>query len=104
MQGTVLSPSSLAAASLPWPAIRPFSPSSRIGLVNPNSLMLAAICATCSFECARGFLAYGTRLSSGRRTILRPSGTAVICSVAATAALFLLAFGTLLSSSISALL
>ena len=56
-------PSSVRAAAppgRPWPAMMPSAPSSRIGFVNPNSLMLAAICAICSSECVRGFLAYGT--------------------------------------------
>jgi len=57
--GTFPSPSSFAAASRPWPAITPFAPSRRIGFVNPNSLMLAAIWAICSSECVRGSFCTG---------------------------------------------
>ena len=68
MHGTFSSPSSFAASNRPWPAMRPFLPSSRIGLVNPNSWMLAAVWATCSSEWVREFRAYGTRLESGRHS------------------------------------
>src|SRR5262249_3184074 len=37
-------PMSFAASALPCPAIIPSASSMRIGLINPNSLMLAAIC------------------------------------------------------------
>ena len=40
-----------AASNLPWPAITLFCPSTRIGEPQPNSAMLAAICATCASEC-----------------------------------------------------
>jgi hypothetical protein len=35
----------------------PLSPSTRIGFVQPNSLMLAAILATCAALCVRAFRA-----------------------------------------------
>jgi len=40
--------------------------STRIGLLNPNSAMLAAICATWVSEWVRGFRAYRMSLSIGR--------------------------------------
>ena len=39
------------------PAMIPLSPSSKIGLVKPNSRMLPAICATWSSECVRALRA-----------------------------------------------
>src|SRR5229473_5880434 len=45
------------------PRLRAFE-STRTGLVNPNSLMLAAICAICASEWVRGLRAYGTNLST----------------------------------------
>ena len=45
--------------------------STRIGLTNPNSTMDAAICATCSGECVRAFLAYGTSRSVGQISMRR---------------------------------
>src|SRR6266545_137602 len=49
----------------------PFMESTRIGFTNPNSTMDAAICATCSRECVRAFLAYGTSRSVGQISIRR---------------------------------
>ena len=57
MVGTSVRPSLRAARSLPWPAMTPRSPSTRMGLVKPNSRMLAAICATCASEWVRAFRA-----------------------------------------------
>ena len=56
--------------------------------MNPNSLILAAIWAICSSECARGFLANGIRDSSGRYSIFRLAGTAPVCSLAAPVEFF----------------
>ncbi|WNT46513.1 hypothetical protein [Acinetobacter phage A832.1] len=39
----------------------PLSPSMMIGFKKPNSLMLDAICNTCSSLCNRELLAYGIR-------------------------------------------
>ena len=50
-------PNCRAARSLPWPAMTPLFPSTRIGFVNPNSRMLAAICAICLAVCVLAFLA-----------------------------------------------
>jgi hypothetical protein len=55
--GTVANSSFRAASSLPCPAMIPLSPSTRIGLVKPNSRMDAAISATCSSLWVRAFLA-----------------------------------------------
>ena len=55
--GTRSSPSFLAASTRPCPAMIPSSPSTSTGLVQPNSLMLAAICATCASEWVRGLRA-----------------------------------------------
>ena len=55
--GQSLMPMSFAASALPCPAIIPSSPSIRIGLINPNSLMLAAICLICLAVCVRGLRA-----------------------------------------------
>jgi hypothetical protein len=43
--------------------------STRIGLLNPNSAMLAAICATCASEWVRGFRAYGISFSRAQCSI-----------------------------------
>ena len=48
-------PPVVAAITRPCPAISPLSPSMRIGFVQPNSLMLAAICAIWASECVREF-------------------------------------------------
>src|SRR5215217_5527899 len=52
-------PMSFAASTLPCPAIIPSAPSMRTGLINPNSLMLTAICLICMAVCVRGFRARG---------------------------------------------
>ena len=57
MTGATSSPSLRAAASLPCPAMMTASLSTKIGLVKPNSTMLAAIWAICASECVRGFRA-----------------------------------------------
>jgi hypothetical protein len=57
--GTSLMPMSFAASTLPCPAIIPSAPSMRTGLINPNSLMLTAICLICLAVCVRGFRARG---------------------------------------------
>jgi hypothetical protein len=49
------------------------SPSISTGFVQPNSLMLAAICATWASEWVRGLRAYGISSPSGRQTIARSS-------------------------------
>ena len=57
----------------------PDSVSTRIGLLKPNSAMLAAICETCVSECVRGFRAYGMSLSSDQCSIrLAPRKVCVI--------------------------
>ena len=48
--------------------------STRIGLLNPNSAMLAAICATCASECVRGLRAYGMSRSSGQSSMCLAPG------------------------------
>jgi hypothetical protein len=53
MVGTAVMPICRAAITRPWPATMPPSSSTSTGLVNPNSRMLAAICATCSSLCVR---------------------------------------------------
>ena len=55
--GTSAIPRLRAASNLPCPAITPSSPSTRIGLVQPNARIEAAISATCASECVRAFLA-----------------------------------------------
>jgi hypothetical protein len=57
MVGTSTRPSWRAAITRPWPAMMPRSPSTRTGLVKPNSRMDAAICATWAGEWVRAFLA-----------------------------------------------
>ena len=57
----------------PCPAMMPLSPSTNTGLVQPNSRMLAAICATWASECVRGLRAYGISSPSGRQAIARSS-------------------------------
>jgi hypothetical protein len=64
--GTSCMPSFRAASSRPWPAMMPFLPSTRIGLVQPNSRMEAAISATCRSEWVRAFLANGISPATGR--------------------------------------
>ena len=57
MTGISSSPSSLAAMTRPWPAIRPPCSSTRTGTVQPHSRIDAAIWSTCSGECVRGLRA-----------------------------------------------
>ena len=63
----------------------PSMESTRIGFTKPNSTMDAAICATCSGECVRAFLAYGTSRSVGQISMRRAiagemgGGSADIC-------------------------
>src|ERR1035437_7525728 len=52
-------PTSFAASTLPCPAMIPLVPSINIGLINPNSLMLAWICLICFAVCVLGFRARG---------------------------------------------
>src|ERR1035441_434643 len=66
MTGTSSIRSLRAAAKRAWPAITTPSGLTRIGLVHPNSTMLAATCATCSSVCVRAFRAYGINLSMGQ--------------------------------------
>jgi hypothetical protein len=42
-----------------------------MGFVKPNSMIDAAICAICSGECVRAFLAYGTNRSIGQISMRR---------------------------------
>src|SRR5208283_2603585 len=69
--GTSARPNLRAASRRPWPAMIPSIESTRIGLVKPNSKMDAAICAICSAECVRAFLAYGTKRSVGQISMRR---------------------------------
>ena len=71
--GTRSSPSFLAASTRPCPAMMPFAPSTSTGFVQPNSRMLAAICATWASEWVRGLRAYGISSPSGRQAICRSS-------------------------------
>src|ERR1700726_4119650 len=52
-------PSCRAASILAWPAIRPPSSPTSAGVVQPHSLMLAAIAATWASVWVRAFFAYG---------------------------------------------
>jgi hypothetical protein len=73
--GTSASPSFRAASSRPWPASIPAFSSTRIGLVQPNSTMLAAIWPTCASLCVRGLRSYGRRRSIGHSSIRPASAT-----------------------------
>lgn len=57
MTGTSIKASLRAASSLPWPAIVTESLPARVGFTNPNSLINAAIWATCSSEWVRALRA-----------------------------------------------
>src|SRR5450759_3448483 len=59
MTGTSAIPSWRAASSRAWPAITSLSAPTSTGFVQPNSLMDAAIWATCSGVCVRGFVIRG---------------------------------------------
>src|ERR1022692_3045103 len=59
--------------------------STRIGALKPNSTIDAAICATCSGEWVRAFLAYGTRRSTGQISIrLAIAGAMRVCVAIST--------------------
>jgi hypothetical protein len=58
------------ASTRAWPAIRPPSSPTSAGLVQPHSLMLAAMAATWASVWVRAFLAYGIRRSIGHRSTL----------------------------------
>src|ERR1700730_9789189 len=68
--GILAMPSCRAASTLAWPAIRPPSSPTSAGVVQPHSLMLAAIAATCASECVRAFFAYGISRSIAHRSTL----------------------------------
>src|ERR1035438_5891430 len=57
--------------------------STRIGLVKPNSKMDAAICAICSAECVRAFLAYGTSRSAGQISMRRAIAGVIVAGTVA---------------------
>jgi len=63
-------PSCRAASILAWPAIRPPSSPTSAGVVQPHSLMLAAIAATWASVWVRAFLAYGISRSIAQRSTL----------------------------------
>jgi hypothetical protein len=64
------SPSSSRSSTRAWPAISPPSSPTSAGLVQPHSLMLAAIAATCASVWVRAFLAYGISRSIAQRSTL----------------------------------
>src|SRR3984893_13474684 len=66
-------PSCRAASILAWPAISPPSSPTSAGVVQPHSLMLAAIAATCASVWVRAFLAYGISRSIDHRSTLSPA-------------------------------
>jgi hypothetical protein len=63
-------PSCRAASILAWPAIRPPSSPTSAGVVQPHSLMLAAIAATWASVWVRAFFAYGISRSIAHRSTL----------------------------------
>jgi len=63
-------PSCRAASTLAWPAIRPPSSPTSAGVVQPHSLMLAAIAATWASVCVRALRAYGISRSIAQRSTL----------------------------------
>ena len=69
-------PSCRAASTLAWPAIRPPSSPTSAGVVQPHSLMLAAIAATWASVWVRAFLAYGISRSIAHRSRPCPPATA----------------------------
>ena len=71
MVGTFFMPSSFAAIKRPCPAMMILSSPSKIGFTKPNSVMDAAICATCVSECVRAFLAYGISSSTDTCSIFK---------------------------------
>src|SRR5580704_3026079 len=64
-------PSCRAASILAWPAISPPSSPTSAGVVQPHSLMLAAIAAIWASVWVRAFLAYGISRSIAHR---QPTG------------------------------
>jgi hypothetical protein len=69
MTGISSIPSLRAARTLACPARMPSSPSTKTGFVQPNSLIEAAIWATCSRLWVRGLLARGISFPIGQRSI-----------------------------------
>jgi hypothetical protein len=63
-------PSCRAASTLAWPAISPPSSPTSAGVVQPHSLMLAAIAATWASVWVRTFFAYGISRSIDQRSTL----------------------------------
>lgn len=59
-------PSFFVARMCPWPAVTPFSLSTRTRLVNPNSLIEAAICKIRASEFVLALRSYGISASIGR--------------------------------------
>src|SRR5579885_759773 len=82
MTGTSVIFNLRAAARRAWPAMIIPSAPTRIGLVQPNSAMLAATWATCSSVCVRALRAYGISLSIGQNWTrrLRRRSTGLRCS------------------------
>ena len=70
MTGISAMPSCQAASTLAWPAIRPPSSPTSAGVVQPHSLMLAAIAATWASVWVRALFAYGISLSIPQRSTL----------------------------------
>jgi len=70
MTGISAMPSCRAASTLAWPAIRPPSSPTSAGVVQPHSLMLAAIAATWASVWVRAFFAYGISRSIRQRSTL----------------------------------
>src|SRR5208283_1132009 len=52
-------------------------------LVKPNSKIDAAICAICSAECVRAFLAYGTSRSVGQISMRRAIAGVIVAGIVA---------------------
>jgi hypothetical protein len=63
-------PSCRAASILAWPAISPPSSPTSAGVVQPHSLMLAAIAAIWASVWVRAFFAYGISRSIDQRSTL----------------------------------
>ena len=70
MTGISAMPSCRAASTLAWPAIRPPSSPTSAGVVQPHSLMLAAIAATWASVWTLAFFAYGISRSIPQRSTL----------------------------------
>src|SRR5712691_6631119 len=69
MTDTSVSCNFRAARRRPWPARMPAFVSTNIGLLKPNSAMLAAIWAIWASECVLGFRAKGINLSISHSSI-----------------------------------